>query len=162
MYWRAIYLCLFAGPFLTFCQLPLPTIVPNRNEMVVQLYSNFTLKCSGDSEVSWQYPVTEGNHRIDIRHEENNSGFFVTVLEVGNASAAHTGLYVCYYNHTQVEDGEVEGKDIYIYVPGKLGMPQMYLELWVGEENHGCSEEVCCWWQFTVRGREISPGLNHV
>ncbi|KAF2977578.1 hypothetical protein EK904_000331, partial [Melospiza melodia maxima] len=85
--------------------------------MVVQLYSNFTLKCSGDSEVSWQYPVTEGSHRIDLRHEENNSGLFVTVLEVGNASAAHTGLYVCYYNHTQVEDGEVEGKDIYIYVP---------------------------------------------
>uniref|UniRef100_A0A674GQU1 Platelet-derived growth factor receptor alpha n=1 Tax=Taeniopygia guttata TaxID=59729 RepID=A0A674GQU1_TAEGU len=109
--------CFLTGPFLTFCQLPLPTIVPNRNEMVVQLYSNFTLKCSGDSEVSWQYPVTEGNHRIDIRHEENNSGFFVTVLEVGNASAAHTGLYVCYYNHTQVEDGEVEGKDIYVYVP---------------------------------------------
>uniref|UniRef100_A0A8C0BWN2 receptor protein-tyrosine kinase n=1 Tax=Buteo japonicus TaxID=224669 RepID=A0A8C0BWN2_9AVES len=85
--------------------------------MVVQLNSNFTLKCSGDSEVSWQYPVTEGSHRIDIRHEENNSGLFVTVLEVGNASAAHTGSYVCYYNHTQVEDGEVEGKDIYIYVP---------------------------------------------
>uniref|UniRef100_A0A8C9L283 receptor protein-tyrosine kinase n=1 Tax=Pavo cristatus TaxID=9049 RepID=A0A8C9L283_PAVCR len=105
------------GPLLTLCQLPLPTIVPNRNEMVVQLNSNFTLKCSGDSEVSWQYPVTEGSHRIDIRHEENNSGLFVTVLEVGNASAAHTGMYVCYYNHTQVEDGEVEGKDIYIYVP---------------------------------------------
>ncbi|KAK2513703.1 Pdgfra [Columba guinea] len=109
--------CFLTGPFLTLCQLPLPTIVPNRNEMVVQLNSNFTLKCSGDSEVSWQYPVTEGSHRIDIRHEENNSGLFVTVLEVGNASAAHTGLYVCYYNHTQVEDGEVEGKDIYIYVP---------------------------------------------
>uniref|UniRef100_A0A8C9EIZ9 receptor protein-tyrosine kinase n=1 Tax=Pavo cristatus TaxID=9049 RepID=A0A8C9EIZ9_PAVCR len=102
---------------LTSPPLPLPTIVPNRNEMVVQLNSNFTLKCSGDSEVSWQYPVTEGSHRIDIRHEENNSGLFVTVLEVGNASAAHTGMYVCYYNHTQVEDGEVEGKDIYIYVP---------------------------------------------
>ncbi|NXD64715.1 PGFRA factor, partial [Eolophus roseicapillus] len=109
--------CFLTGPFLTFCQLPLPTIVPNRNEMVVQLNSNFTLKCSGDSEVSWQYPVTDGSHKIDIRHEENNSGLFVTVLEVGNASAAHTGLYVCYYNHTQVEDGEVEGKDIYIYVP---------------------------------------------
>lgn len=126
--------------------------------MVVQLNSNFTLKCSGDSEVSWQYPVTEGNHRIDIRHEENNSGLFMTVLEVGNASAAHTGLYVCYYNHTQVEDGEVEGKDIYIYVPGKWGVPQPYLELWVEGVNHGCSEEVNCWWQFTVRGREITPG----
>lgn len=121
--------------------------------MVVQLNSNFTLKCSGDSEVSWQYPVTEGSHRIDIRHEENNSGLFVTVLEVGNASAAHTGSYVCYYNHTQVEDGEVEGKDIYVYVPGKWGMPQLYLEVWMGELNSGCSEEEYCWWQFAVRRR---------
>lgn len=134
----AIYSFLFAGPFLTLCQLPLPTIVPNRNEMVVQLNSNFTLKCSGDSEVSWQYPVTEGSHRIDIRHEENNSGLFVTVLEVGNASAAHTGLYVCYYNHTQVEDGEVEGKDIYIYVPGEWWMPQPYWEVWLAGLNCGC------------------------
>ncbi|EMP25106.1 Alpha-type platelet-derived growth factor receptor [Chelonia mydas] len=85
--------------------------------MVVQLNASFTLKCSGDSEVTWQYPLAEGSHRIDIRNEENNSGLFVTLLEVGNASAAHTGLYTCYYNHTQEEDGEVEGKDIYIYVP---------------------------------------------
>lgn len=121
--------------------------------MVVQLNSNFTLKCSGDSEVSWQYPVTEGSHRIDIRHEENNSGLFVTVLEVGNASAALTGLYVCYYNHTQVEDGEVEGKDIYIYVPGKWGMPQPYPEVWMGGLNCGCSEEAYCWCQCAVRER---------
>lgn len=149
----AIYSCLSAGPFLTSCQLPLPTIVPNRNEMVVQLNSNFTLKCSGDNEVSWQYPVTEGSHRIDIRHEENNSGLFVTVLEVGNASASHTGLYVCYYNHTQVEDGEVEGKDIYIYVPGKWGVPQPYPKVWMGELNCRYSEETYCRWQFGVRGR---------
>lgn len=91
--------------------------------MVVQLNSSFTLKCSGDSEVSWQYPMAEENQKIDIRLEENNSGLFVTVLEVGDASAALTGLYTCYYNHTQVEDGEVEGTDIYIYVPGEWIMP---------------------------------------
>ncbi|CAM5108808.1 unnamed protein product [Eretmochelys imbricata] len=109
--------CLLTGPWLTFCQLPLPTVLPNRDEMVVQLNASFTLKCSGDSEVTWQYPLAEGSHRIDIRNEENNSGLFVSLLEVGNASAAHTGLYTCYFNHTQEEDGEVEGKDIYIYVP---------------------------------------------
>lgn len=114
--------------------------------MVVQLNSNFTLKCSGDSEVSWQYPVTEGSHRIDIRHEENNSGLFVTVLEVGNASAAHTGMYVCYYNHTQVEDGEVEGKDIYIYVPGKWGCHSP-LQGWVGGLLCRYSWEAYCWGQ---------------
>uniref|UniRef100_A0A8D0HP11 Platelet-derived growth factor receptor alpha n=1 Tax=Sphenodon punctatus TaxID=8508 RepID=A0A8D0HP11_SPHPU len=109
--------CLLTGPWLMLCQLSLPSILPNKDEMVVQLNSSFTLKCSGDSEVSWQHPMPEGNYRIDIRNEENNSGLFVTLLEVVNASAAHTGLYTCYYNHTQVEDSEVEGKDIYIYVP---------------------------------------------
>lgn len=57
---------------------------------------------------------------VEIRNEENNSGLFVTVLEVVSASAAHTGPYTCYYNHTQVDENEVEGRHIYIYVPGEL------------------------------------------
>ncbi|XP_036618518.1 platelet-derived growth factor receptor alpha [Trichosurus vulpecula] len=110
--------CLLTGPWLTFCQLPLPTVFPNEDEKVVQLHSSFTLRCSGDSEVSWQYPMQdEEDQKIEVRNEENNSGLFVTVLEVVNASAVHTGLYTCYYNHTQTEETEVEGKDIYIYVP---------------------------------------------
>ncbi|XP_070805041.1 platelet-derived growth factor receptor alpha [Pituophis catenifer annectens] len=99
------------------CQSLLPAILPNEEQMVVQLNGPFTLKCSGDSEVSWQHPIPEGNHSITIRNEENNSGLFVTVLEVTNASASLTGLYICYYNHSQEEDGEVEGKEIYIFVP---------------------------------------------
>ncbi|XP_078250802.1 platelet-derived growth factor receptor alpha isoform X1 [Pogona vitticeps] len=117
---RRMYLilsCFLTGPWLSTCQSLFPAILPNKDEMVVQLNSPFTLKCSGDSEVNWQYPIPEGNDTVDIRNEENNSGLFVTVLEVKNASASHTGLYTCYYNHSQEEDGEVEGKDIYIYVP---------------------------------------------
>ncbi|XP_051820235.1 platelet-derived growth factor receptor alpha [Antechinus flavipes] len=110
--------CLLTGPWLTFCQLPLPTVFPNEDEKVVQLHSSFTLRCSGDSEVSWQYPMKdEEDQKIEVRNEENNSGLFVTVLEVVNASAVHTGLYTCYYNHTQTEETEIEGRDIYIYVP---------------------------------------------
>nr|XP_028600205.1 platelet-derived growth factor receptor alpha isoform X1 [Podarcis muralis] len=109
--------CFLTGPWLASCQSLLPTILPNNDEMVVQLNSPFTLKCSGDSEVSWQHPITDGNHTIDLKSEENNSGLFVTVLDVANASASHTGLYTCYYNHSQDEDGEVEGKDIYVFVP---------------------------------------------
>jgi platelet-derived growth factor receptor alpha len=62
----------------------------------------------------------EEDPKVEIRNEENNSGLFVTVLEVVGASAAHTGLYTCYYNHTQTEENEVEGRGIYIYVPGEL------------------------------------------
>ncbi|XP_045038927.1 platelet-derived growth factor receptor alpha isoform X2 [Desmodus rotundus] len=110
--------CLLAGPSLIFCQLSLPSILPNENEKVVQLNSSFSLRCLGESEVSWLYPISEDKKaNVTIRSEENNSGLFVKVLEVASASAAHTGLYTCYYNHTQTEESEVEGSHIYIYVP---------------------------------------------
>nr|XP_023410822.1 platelet-derived growth factor receptor alpha isoform X2 [Loxodonta africana] len=108
----------FTGPGLILCQLSLPSILPNENEKVVQLNSSFSLRCFGESEVNWQYPMSEDeNHSVEIRNEENNSGLFVTVLEVTGASAAHTGLYTCYYNHTLTEENEVKGRRIYIYVP---------------------------------------------
>ncbi|XP_069314483.1 platelet-derived growth factor receptor alpha isoform X2 [Eulemur rufifrons] len=110
--------CLLAGPGLILCQLSVPSMLPNENEKVVQLNSSFSLRCFGESEVSWQYPMSEDdNPTVEIRNEENNSGLFVTVLEVVNASAAHTGFYTCYYNHTQTEENELEGRHIYIYVP---------------------------------------------
>ncbi|KAB0354420.1 hypothetical protein FD755_022958 [Muntiacus reevesi] len=108
----------FTGPSLILCQLSLPSILPNENERVVQLNSSFSLRCFGESEVSWQYPMSEEEYPdVEIRNEENNSGLFVTVLEVVSASAAHTGPYTCYYNHTQVDENEIEGRHIYIYVP---------------------------------------------
>ncbi|OWK13738.1 PDGFRA, partial [Cervus elaphus hippelaphus] len=105
-------------PSLILCQLSLPSILPNENERVVRLNSSFSLRCFGESEVSWQYPMSEEEYPdVEIRNEENNSGLFVTVLEVVSASAAHTGPYTCYYNHTQVDENEIEGRHIYIYVP---------------------------------------------
>ncbi|XP_051026236.1 platelet-derived growth factor receptor alpha [Acomys russatus] len=110
--------CLLTGPSLTLCQLLLPSILPNENEKVVALNSSFSLRCFGESEVSWQHPMSEEEDpNVEIRNEENNSGLFVTVLEVVNASAAHTGWYTCYYNHTQTDETEIEGRHIYIYVP---------------------------------------------
>ncbi|XDB51394.1 PREDICTED: platelet-derived growth factor receptor alpha [Capra hircus] len=118
-HWALLVLgCLFTGPSLILCQLSLPSILPNENERVVQLNSSFSLRCFGESEVSWQYPMSEEEYPdVEIRNEENNSGLFVTVLEVVSASAAHTGLYTCYYNHTQMDENEIEGRHIYIYVP---------------------------------------------
>nr|AAA39904.1 platelet-derived growth factor A receptor [Mus musculus] len=110
--------CLLTGPGLISCQLLLPSILPNENEKIVQLNSSFSLRCVGESEVSWQHPMSEEEDpNVEIRSEENNSGLFVTVLEVVNASAAHTGWYTCYYNHTQTDESEIEGRHIYIYVP---------------------------------------------
>lgn len=110
--------CLLTGPSLIVCQLLLPSILPNENEKIVPLSSSFSLRCFGESEVSWQHPMSEEEDpNVEIRTEENNSSLFVMVLEVVNASAAHTGWYTCYYNHTQTEESEIEGRHIYIYVP---------------------------------------------
>ncbi|KFO26475.1 platelet-derived growth factor receptor alpha [Fukomys damarensis] len=110
--------CLVTELSLILCQLPLPSILPNEDEKIVQLNSSFSLRCLGESEVNWKYPMTPGDvPDVEIRNEENNSGLFVAVLEVANASAAHTGWYTCYYNHTQTEEGEVEGRHLYVYVP---------------------------------------------
>lgn len=109
---------LLTGPSLIVCQLLLPSILPNENEKIVPLSSSFSLRCFGESKVSWQHPMSEEEDpNVEIRTEENNSSLFVTVLEVVNASAAHTGWYTCYYNHTQTEESEIEGRHIYIYVP---------------------------------------------
>lgn len=110
--------CLLTGPSFIVCQLLLPSILPNENEKIVPLSSSFSLRCFGESEVSWQHPMSEEEDpSVEIRTEENNSSLFVTVLEVVNASAAHTGWYTCYYNHTQTEESEIEGRRIYVYVP---------------------------------------------
>lgn len=109
---------LLAGSGLTRCELPLPSISPGDSERVVPLNASFSLRCSGESELNWQYPTSEDESpRVDVHSEENNSGLFVAVLEVASATAAHTGWYTCYYNHTQTEDGDVEGSHVYIYVP---------------------------------------------
>ncbi|XP_075400419.1 platelet-derived growth factor receptor alpha isoform X2 [Tenrec ecaudatus] len=108
--------CLLTGPGLILGQPLLPAIHPNETEKVMPLNSSFTLRCSGESEVSWQYPETE-DQNVEIRDEETNRDLFVKVLVVTRASAANTGLYTCYFNTTKLDESEVEGSQIYIYVP---------------------------------------------
>ncbi|KAK1345929.1 hypothetical protein QTO34_008394 [Cnephaeus nilssonii] len=105
--------CLLAGPSLILCQLSLPSILPNENEKVVQLNSSFSLRCFGESEVTWQYPMSDE----DPNKRGEQQWPFCDGAGSGHASAAHTGLYTCYYNHTQTEENEIEGSHIYIYVP---------------------------------------------
>ncbi|XP_030047251.1 platelet-derived growth factor receptor alpha [Microcaecilia unicolor] len=114
-----VWECLLTiGPLLGLCQNAIPSLFPSDEEMVVQPHSSFTLRCTGESELSWQYPEPDQDSpELEIRREENNSGLFVSLLEVKNALGALTGLYTCYHNHSQIEDHDIEGKGIYVYVP---------------------------------------------
>ncbi|XP_075715874.1 platelet-derived growth factor receptor alpha isoform X2 [Rhinoderma darwinii] len=109
---------LIIGPWLICGQLPLPVISPASSEKVIRLHDSVTIRCTGDSELSWDYPTLEDEeNNVVIHNEENNSGLFVSVLEVNNASALHTGTYACYYSDIQNDEGEIKGTEIYFYVP---------------------------------------------
>uniref|UniRef100_A0A6Q2XR39 receptor protein-tyrosine kinase n=1 Tax=Esox lucius TaxID=8010 RepID=A0A6Q2XR39_ESOLU len=88
-----------------------PVLFPQEEEMVVPLHTPFTLICRGEAELAWDTPVY-----LPEQREEDNSGLFVTTVTVDNATAAHTGLYSCYYNSgNSTEEGDESS--IYVYVP---------------------------------------------
>uniref|UniRef100_A0A8C5P8Q8 Platelet-derived growth factor receptor alpha n=1 Tax=Leptobrachium leishanense TaxID=445787 RepID=A0A8C5P8Q8_9ANUR len=129
---------LMIGPWLISGIHPLPSIFPEKEDMVQQLHSTFTLKCTGESELNWEYPESEDDSgNIEIWNEENNSGLFVLVLKVHNATGVNTGLYTCYDNHTQSEDSNIEGSNIYVYVPDpSMGfVPTMMIEHFIVQEE---------------------------
>ncbi|XP_053314428.1 platelet-derived growth factor receptor alpha [Spea bombifrons] len=138
---------LFIGPWIIHGEHPLPSIFPEKEDMVVALHTSFSLKCTGESEVSWHYPELDDDDidNIEIRSEENNSGLFMSVLEVHNASVYHTGLYTCYHNHTQTEENDIEGTDIYVYVPDPTVafVPSMMLEHIIVVEEEEMSTIPC-------------------
>ncbi|KAG8591884.1 hypothetical protein GDO81_000345 [Engystomops pustulosus] len=108
---------LLIGPWLICGQIPLPVISPI-NETVIRLHDSFSLTCIGESELEWDYPnMKDDDDNVVTRSEENNSGSFVLVLEVKNASAYYTGSYTCYYRDLQTDDGEIKGAETYLNVP---------------------------------------------
>ncbi|XP_038597742.1 uncharacterized protein LOC119921770 [Tachyglossus aculeatus] len=99
-------------------QSPVPAMTPNEEELVLPLNRSFSLWCTGDSEISWRFPTLDDESSgVSIRGEKNNCSNFLSVLEVANASAVHTGLYTCYYNDTQAQGTGIIGRNIYVYVP---------------------------------------------
>ncbi len=51
---------------------------------------------------------------IHDQFDTEKKGLFISTVTVGNATAAHTGKYICYYD----SNNNTEETSIYIYVPG--------------------------------------------
>ncbi len=86
-----------------------PVMWPQRDSMEVSLHSTFRLTCRGQVELSWYSPVY-----IHDQFDTEKKGLFISTVTVGNATAAHTGKYICYYD----SNNNTEETSIYIYVPG--------------------------------------------
>uniref|UniRef100_A0A8C1ZDK4 Platelet-derived growth factor receptor alpha n=1 Tax=Cyprinus carpio TaxID=7962 RepID=A0A8C1ZDK4_CYPCA len=99
-------LCLF------FKELPqsvlAPVMWPQRDSMEVSLHSTFRLTCRGQAELFWYSPVY-----LHDQFDTEKKGLFISTVTVGNATAAHTGKYICYHDSSN----NTEETSIYIYVP---------------------------------------------
>lgn len=91
--------------------------------MEVSLHSTFRLTCRGQAELTWLSPV--------YIHDQSNSekkGLFISTVTIGNATAAYTGEYICYYDLSN----NTEETTIYIYVPGTdLSFCHSYFTSWI-------------------------------
>uniref|UniRef100_A0A7N9AWX6 Platelet-derived growth factor receptor alpha n=1 Tax=Mastacembelus armatus TaxID=205130 RepID=A0A7N9AWX6_9TELE len=105
-----LYTCLLAPTTMMFPPSYAPVLLPPIEEMVVPLHTAFTLTCKAESNLAWETPL----HVVE-QTQEDNSGLFVSTITVNNATAMHTGFYVCFYSKNTTE--EIEESSIYIYVP---------------------------------------------
>ncbi|XP_060884998.1 platelet-derived growth factor receptor alpha [Labrus mixtus] len=87
-----------------------PVLLPQVEELVVPLHAPFTLTCRGEAKLAWETPL-----EVPQKTQEDNSGLFVTTITVDNATAMHTGYYICFYSRNDTDAGE--DSSIYIYVP---------------------------------------------
>ncbi|XP_072108801.1 platelet-derived growth factor receptor alpha [Mobula birostris] len=135
IFWKTLpivvcfFLEIFKGPQLAQCQ-QIPDVYPNQDEIKVSVHSTFNLKCSGKNEVAWELPFKDAAQNVIKKNESNNSGSFVQTLEVQKATGIHTGMYICYYPALYSDDDEIEGRDIYVFVPDPdhLFVPQLNFE----------------------------------
>nr|XP_060621419.1 platelet-derived growth factor receptor beta isoform X1 [Anolis sagrei ordinatus]XP_060621420.1 platelet-derived growth factor receptor beta isoform X1 [Anolis sagrei ordinatus] len=100
-----IFLFLFLTGLLGISSLK---ISPNDREVILSLYSDFTLTCSGQDEVFW---MKDNKHNIIDTVLEKKGGTFFNTLTLRNVSGFDTGEYSC--NYIQLPGG----KAIYIFVP---------------------------------------------
>ncbi|KAM6475831.1 platelet-derived growth factor receptor beta isoform 1-T2 [Liasis olivaceus] len=88
-------------------------ITPSTHEVILNLYTNFTLKCSGHNEIFWK---TDSMHtKLDTVLEKGDT-IFTNTLTLRNLTGLNTGEYSC------IDNQDLDEKAIYIFVPD-LSMP---------------------------------------
>ncbi|KAJ7316402.1 hypothetical protein JRQ81_002564 [Phrynocephalus forsythii] len=83
-------------------------ISPSDQEVILALYTDFTLTCSAQNEITWK---KDNKHTIVDTVMEQKGGTFINTLTLRNVTGFYTGEYSCINNQAP------EGKAIYIFVP---------------------------------------------
>ncbi|KAG8438958.1 hypothetical protein GDO86_005224 [Hymenochirus boettgeri] len=86
-------------------------IPPEGSEIVLDMYSSYTLRCSDTEEVVWEHDGQHIYSELDIK-----DGVFTRKLSLFYVTGVNTGQYSCVYNDT-VHNLEPIKKSIYVFVP---------------------------------------------
>ncbi|XP_020662458.3 platelet-derived growth factor receptor beta [Pogona vitticeps] len=136
-------------------------ISPNDREVILALYSDFTLTCSGQNEITWK---KDSKHTIVETMLEKKGGTFFNTLTLRNVTGFYTGEYSCVYNQVP------EGKAIYIFVPDPSlpFLPNMQEDTFVFSTGHGeniipcrVSDPNTTVTLYEKRGNDPVPGTYH-
>ncbi|KAM4748764.1 platelet-derived growth factor receptor beta [Rhinophrynus dorsalis] len=107
-----MYLLLITGLLLIAKRSFSLTISPPENsEIVLKLYSSFSLNCSAKEEIVWEH---DGNYINSIL--EVKDGIYTRKLNIYDVTGLNTGQYSCLYNYS-VHEMDPEKKSVYIFVP---------------------------------------------
>nr|XP_028574104.1 platelet-derived growth factor receptor beta [Podarcis muralis]XP_028574105.1 platelet-derived growth factor receptor beta [Podarcis muralis]XP_028574107.1 platelet-derived growth factor receptor beta [Podarcis muralis] len=82
-------------------------ISPNDQEVILSLYSDFSVICSGQNEIYWK---KDSKPILDTGLERRDNTF-ISILTLRNVTGYDTGEYSCLYKQS------AEEKAIYIFVP---------------------------------------------
>ncbi|CAL8306994.1 unnamed protein product [Lota lota] len=92
--------------------MPEPPILSTQGIQKINKSDHLELTCSGHQYLKWTTPSTSS--RISVV-DCSGSGLFCSTLVITNATANETGLYRCFFQDLEVEDGKTSAS-VYVFV----------------------------------------------
>ncbi|KAI3373360.1 hypothetical protein L3Q82_006664 [Scortum barcoo] len=102
-------ICLSAGAFLVFPQGGVSLeLQPSSSEVLLNSNSNFTVVCSGWSQVTWRLPQDSQVDGVIVENQGSSS-----ILKLFNATWRNSGRYTC------EEASSYQSREVDIFIPGQ-------------------------------------------
>lgn len=106
-----------------------PLLIPLKDEIILDLNDNFTLRCEDSEPITWKYPVYDGVIEDTYTPEDPKRTYGITLV-LNNVNYQFVGNYYCIKSSSVtreiMEDAELTNlananlaSSIYIYVNGK-------------------------------------------
>ncbi|XP_063784699.1 platelet-derived growth factor receptor beta [Pseudophryne corroboree] len=101
-------------------------IAEQDSDIILDLFSTFSLKCSSKMEIFWKHDENLINSDLT-----RSNGLFTSTLTLHNVTGQNTGMYTCVYRSPYINGDDVKVKSVYIFVPDPTSW---FVPLQIGDE----------------------------